>query len=150
MISSRESPILIVHVCMYDQCTIESGASHGHTGIAARSLHQAGIDHVTTCICRAALLLLQAGVHHADLLRHLRLDRGLHHLFINLLWRLRRRWPTSSVTLAGPGALPRRANLCQHRHILGLSLIRQWVCGSSSTFGGNLSSDRYNKQTRCY
>ena len=41
----------------------------GHTGIAARSLHQAGIDHVTTGIGRAALLLLQADVHHTDLLR---------------------------------------------------------------------------------
>ena len=41
----------------------------GHDGIAARSLHQAGIDHVTTCIGRAALLLLHASVHHADLLR---------------------------------------------------------------------------------
>src|SRR3954466_5437179 len=41
----------------------------GHTGITARSLHQAGIDHVTTCIGRAALLPLQAGAHHAGLLR---------------------------------------------------------------------------------
>ena len=70
----------------------------GHTGIAARSLHQAGTDHVTTCIGRAALLLFQDGVHHADLLRLIgdieastsRLDRGLRHLFINLLRRLRR------------------------------------------------------------
>ena len=53
------------------------------------------------------------------------LDRGLHHLFINLLRRLRRRWPTSSVTLAGPRAFPRRANLCQHRHAVALSPIRR-------------------------
>src|SRR3954469_2728919 len=41
----------------------------GHAGITAWSLHQAGIYHVTTCIGRAALLPLQAGVHHAELLR---------------------------------------------------------------------------------
>ena len=53
------------------------------------------------------------------------LDRGLHHLFINLLRRLRRRWPISSVRLAGPRALPRRANLCQHRHAVALSPIKR-------------------------
>ena len=37
-----------------------------------------------------------------------RLDRGLHHLFINLLWRLQRRQSTSFVTLARLGALPRQ------------------------------------------
>src|SRR4051812_14688953 len=47
-----------------------------HTGITARSLHQAGIDHVTTCIGRAALLLLQANVHHAELLRLIGWPRG--------------------------------------------------------------------------
>ena len=69
-----------------------------------------------------------------------RLDRGFLHLFINLLRRLRRLLPTSSVTLVGPRALPRRTNLCQHRHTIALSPIRQWVCGSSPNFGSNLSS----------
>ena len=36
--------------------------------------------------------------------------------------------------------MPRRANLCQHRHAVALSPIRQWVCGSSPNFGSNLSS----------
>ena len=89
---------------------------HGHFIKPALTMSRA-----TTCIGMAALLLLQADVHHADLLRHLGWTGG---------------FTISSSTYSGDSGVTGQP---------ASSPIRQWVCGSSPNFGSNLSSNRYNK-----